>query len=163
MQLYPRLLNPIAVVAIDDENERLRAREVVAPERTNFILSADILLRNAQISCGSSRLRRGSETYPDIELDILICNRLDVEPNRRNRCHPLVELKLVQNRYAHISSVAIPLFPIPPVSELTGLPSGIETQHQQPHLLASEQLRLFILSANNPPSPYRSCCTHHHL
>lgn len=39
-----------------------------------------------------------STHIPDIELDILICDRFDVESNGRNRGDILIEFQLVKNR-----------------------------------------------------------------
>lgn len=70
----------------------------MSPQRPNLILSSHI---------------------PNIELDILVCNRLDIESDSRNGSDILVQAQSVQNRR---------------------LSRGIETQHQQSHLLRSEDL-----------------------
>ena len=60
-----------------------------------------------------------SSYIPNIEFDILIRDRLDVETDRRNGSDVLVELQLVEN---------------------CGLACGIEPKHQQAHLLRPEDL-----------------------
>jgi hypothetical protein len=60
-----------------------------------------------------------SPHIPNIKLNILIRHRLHVEPNRRNGSDVLVQLQLVQYRR---------------------LPRGVQTQHQQSHLLGPEDL-----------------------
>lgn len=72
--------------------------KVMSPKGTNLVLTADI---------------------PDIELDILVCHRLDVEADGGNGRHVLAELELVQNGR---------------------LSSSVETQHQKSHLLGSKDL-----------------------
>jgi hypothetical protein len=42
-QLLSRLLDAVAVIAVDDEDEGLRARVVVSPERSDLVLSSDVL------------------------------------------------------------------------------------------------------------------------
>ena len=60
-----------------------------------------------------------SPHIPHIELDILVRHRLDVEAHRRDRRDVLVQLQFVQDRR---------------------LARCVQTQHQQPHLLRSEDL-----------------------
>jgi hypothetical protein len=43
VQLLPRLVDALAVLRVDDEDEALRARVVVPPERTNLVLPSDVL------------------------------------------------------------------------------------------------------------------------
>jgi hypothetical protein len=54
VELLARLVNPVAVVAVDDKDETLRARVVVPPERANLVLPSDVL-RRAQIDRSASR------------------------------------------------------------------------------------------------------------
>lgn len=72
--------------------------EVMSPKRTNLVLTTDI---------------------PNVELDVLVCDGLNVETDGRNGRHILAELELIENG---------------------GLSSSIETEHQQAHLLGREDL-----------------------
>lgn len=81
-----------------DEGERKRTAKVMPPERADLILAAHV---------------------PNVELDVLIGNGLDVEPNGRDCGDILAELELVENR---------------------GFTGGIETEHKNTHLLGSEDL-----------------------
>ena len=54
----------------------LRARVVVSPERSDLVLSTHL---------------------PDVELDILVCHRFDVESYGRDGGHALVEFELVED------------------------------------------------------------------
>lgn len=56
---------------------------------------------------------------PDVELDVLVCDGLDVEADGGNGGDVLAELELVEDG---------------------GFAGGVETQHQQAHLLGSEDL-----------------------
>lgn len=76
MQLLACLLDARVVIRINDEDQGLRAGEVVAPERTDLVLAAHI---------------------PDIELDILVGHGLDVEANGGDGRDVLVQLELVEN------------------------------------------------------------------
>ena len=60
MQLLLCLVYPLSVLTVHDEHETLRPRVVVSPQRPDLILAADI---------------------PDVELHILVCYGLDIEPN----------------------------------------------------------------------------------
>ena len=53
-----RLADPLAVVGVDDEDESLRVLEVVAPQRADLVLTADV---------------------PHGEANVLVLDRLDVE------------------------------------------------------------------------------------
>lgn len=64
MQLLFCLVNPLPVLAVDHEHEALRARVVMSPERTDFILSSNI---------------------PHVELDVFVCDGLNVESNLTDR------------------------------------------------------------------------------
>merc|ERR1719379_2614195 len=76
-ELLPCVLDAVSVVAIDDKNKALRVLIVVAPERADLVLAADV---------------------PDGEADVLVLNGLDVEADRGDRSHHLPELQLVQDR-----------------------------------------------------------------
>lgn len=43
MQLLPRLVDPFAVLRVDDKDEALRAGVVVPPEGADLVLAADVL------------------------------------------------------------------------------------------------------------------------
>lgn len=77
-QLVLRLGDPIAVVAVDNEDETLGAREVVAPQRSDLVLPTDV---------------------PDVELGVLVGHGFDVEADGRDGRHIGVKLELVQDSY----------------------------------------------------------------
>ena len=58
MQLLLRLVYPLPILAIHDEDKSLRSSVVMPPEWPNLVLPANV---------------------PYVELDILICYRFDVE------------------------------------------------------------------------------------
>jgi hypothetical protein len=60
-------------------------REVVSPQRADLVLAADV---------------------PDIELGVLVCDRLDVEADGGDGGHVLVELELVEDRCGLQSAIA---------------------------------------------------------
>jgi hypothetical protein len=64
VQLVARVVDAVAVVGVDDEDEALRILVVVAPERADLVLTSDV---------------------PDRERDVLVLDRLDVEADRRDR------------------------------------------------------------------------------
>lgn len=70
----------------------------MSPQRSNLILSSNI---------------------PNIELNVLVCNSLDVKSDGWDGGDVLVQAQSVED---------------------CGLSGGIETQHQQSHLLRSEDL-----------------------
>lgn len=78
--------------------ERIHTAKVVPPQRTNLVLATHI---------------------PNIELDILVGNRLDVEADSRDRGDVLAEFELVKD---------------------SGLAGGVEPEHEQAHFLRSEDL-----------------------
>jgi hypothetical protein len=73
----PGLVDTSAVVAIDDEDKALCAREVMTPERSDLVLPTNI---------------------PDIEFDVLVCDGFDVEADSGDCSDVLIELELVENR-----------------------------------------------------------------
>lgn len=85
------LVHAVAVVAVDDKDESLRAGKVVAPERTNLVLAADV---------------------PHVELGVLVRDRLDVEADCGNRLDVLVELELVEDGCGRdgVLATRIPVF-----------------------------------------------------
>jgi len=58
LQLFSRLDNTIAVIAIDNEDNTLSVLEVVSPQRPNLVLPTNI---------------------PNGELDVLVFNSFDIE------------------------------------------------------------------------------------
>jgi hypothetical protein len=58
LELLARLNNTVAIVAVDDEDDTLGVLEVMPPERTNLVLTANI---------------------PHSELNVLVLDGLDVE------------------------------------------------------------------------------------
>lgn len=58
LELLARLDNTVAIVAVDDEDDTLGVLEVMPPQRTDLVLTADI---------------------PHGELDVLVLDSLDVE------------------------------------------------------------------------------------
>lgn len=70
------LVYPRAVVGVNHKNETLGAGEVVPPQRTDLVLTANI---------------------PHVEFDILIRHGLDVEAHGRDRSHVLVEFEFVED------------------------------------------------------------------
>ena len=49
VQLLSRLINPVAVRAVDDENETLCSRVIMAPKRTDLVLTSNILKNNSSL------------------------------------------------------------------------------------------------------------------
>ena len=66
----------LGVVAVDDEDDALRVRVVVAPERPYFILPANVPHRQRQIA---------------------VLDGLDVKPDGRDRRHDLAQFELVED------------------------------------------------------------------
>lgn len=122
LQLLASLNNTVAIVRVDDEDDTLGVLEVMSPQRSDLVLSADI---------------------PHGELDVLVLDSLDVETcikasrsacfdfgwfqqgnrecphtNGRNRGHDFTKLQLVQNG---------------------GLSGSIKSDHENAHLLLSPQ------------------------
>lgn len=64
LKLLAGLDDTVAIIAVDDEDDALRVLEVMSPERSNFVLAADI---------------------PDGELDVLILDGLHVEACESHR------------------------------------------------------------------------------
>lgn len=60
MKFLLGLVDTVTVLAVDNEDETLGTGVIMPPERTNLILSSNI---------------------PDIEFDVLVRDRLDVEPD----------------------------------------------------------------------------------
>jgi hypothetical protein len=96
-------------------------REVVSPQRTDLVLAADV---------------------PDVELGVLVRDGLDVEADGGNGGDVLVELELVEDGCNETLACgpAESSQTVCRQASRTGLSRGIEAQHQQPHLLGSEDL-----------------------
>jgi len=77
LELGASLLDTLPIVRVDHEDQTLGVLEVVAPQRSDLILTTDI---------------------PHSEVDVLVLNSLDVETDGRDRRNDLTELELVQNR-----------------------------------------------------------------
>ena len=76
VQLVPCLRHPIPIVAVNNEDQRLRVHEVVAPQRADLVLASNV---------------------PHCEVDILVFDCFDVEAYGRNGRDVFAELKLVQD------------------------------------------------------------------
>lgn len=81
-QFALRLLDSVAVVGVDDEDQTLGTAEVVAPEGSDLVLSAYV---------------------PYVEFGVLVCHGLDVETHCWDCGYVLVEFELVENRWERIS------------------------------------------------------------
>ena len=66
VQLVAGGVDAVRVVRVDDEDEALRVLVVVAPERADLVLTADV---------------------PDCERDVLVLDRLNVETNGGDGCY----------------------------------------------------------------------------
>ena len=75
-QLSASLVHAIAIDRVNDEDQALGAREVVSPQRTDLVLTADV---------------------PDVEFGVLVCDGLDVETDRGDCRHVLVQLEFVED------------------------------------------------------------------
>ena len=92
--------------------------EVVSPQRAYLVLAADI---------------------PDVEFGVLVRDGLDVEADGGDGGDVLVELELVEDGWTGRQGSAIGKL-VGCRRPRTRLSGGIEAQHQQPHLLGSEDL-----------------------
>lgn len=117
----------------------LRSGVVVPPEGTNLVLASDI---------------------PDVELDVLVGNSLDVETDGGDGGHRLVELELVEDGWRSAASLGLLSGdPAPPLVvvytqmgctklgvaarvvclSLTRLSGSIKAEHQDAHLLVAKE------------------------
>ncbi|KDO26724.1 hypothetical protein SPRG_20521 [Saprolegnia parasitica CBS 223.65] len=76
MELVAGLVDAVAVVRVDDEDEAARVVVVVAPQRADLVLATDV---------------------PNRKVDVLVLERLDVEADGRDRRHDFAELELVED------------------------------------------------------------------
>jgi hypothetical protein len=123
MQFLPGLVDARTVVAVDDEDESLRAGEVVPPQRADLVLPADV---------------------PDVEFHVLVGDGLDVEAYGRDGGDVLVELELVEDCCGSCVLVGLLAGLLRDTSEgegdVTGLACGVEAQHEQAHFARAEDL-----------------------
>jgi len=77
MKLITSLRSTISVVGVDHEDQPLGVLEIMAPERANLVLPANI---------------------PNSEVDVLVFDSLHVEADGGDGGHNLAELQLIQNR-----------------------------------------------------------------
>jgi hypothetical protein len=94
-------------------------REVVSPQRADLVLAADV---------------------PDVEFGVLVRDRLDVEADGGDGRHVLVELELVEDCCARVSIEHCSAYEDAQELLRTGLSRCVQTQHQEAHLLGSEDL-----------------------
>lgn len=76
VQLVASSVNTVTIVGVNHEDKTLRILVVVAPQRTNLILSSDV---------------------PHGEADVLVFHSFDVETNGRDGGDNLTKLELVQD------------------------------------------------------------------
>ena len=76
MKLITGFSSSVPVVRVDNKNQSLCILEVVAPQGSDFVLTADI---------------------PNSEIDILVFNRFHVEADGRDCGDNLAELQLIEN------------------------------------------------------------------
>merc|ERR1712216_544378 len=91
-EFFACILDTVTVIAINYKDQALSICVIVPPQLTDLVLAADI---------------------PDIEVNVLVLNGLDIEANGWDRCHHLTQLQLVQDR---------------------SLPCCVKTNHQHAHL-----------------------------
>lgn len=60
MEFLLCFINSLPVLTVDDENETLGAGVIVSPQWTDLVLTSNV---------------------PNVELDVLVCDRLDIETN----------------------------------------------------------------------------------
>mmetsp|Transcript_49447 Transcript_49447/g.91223 ORF Transcript_49447/g.91223 Transcript_49447/m.91223 type:complete len:228 (-) Transcript_49447:128-811(-) len=75
-ELLTSILNSVAVIAVDDEDEAIGACVVVPPEWSDLVLATHI---------------------PDGEGDVLVLNGLNIESNCWDRCDNLTKLQFVED------------------------------------------------------------------
>ena len=115
MQLLPCLVYPRAVAAVNHKDQALSAGEVVPPKRPNLVLPAHV---------------------PHVEFDVLVGDGLDVEADRRDRCHILVEFEFVEDGWNARDQLARGKLRseqrnVEAAFNLTCLSRCVETQHQE--------------------------------
>lgn len=76
VKLLAGIIDSIAIVGVDDENDTLSVGVVVTPQLSDLILTSDV---------------------PHVEGDVLVGDLLNVESNCWNWCYDLAELELVED------------------------------------------------------------------
>lgn len=76
VELLPRLANSLSIVAIDHKDQSLGVGEIVSPERTDLVLTADV---------------------PNREGDVFVFYSFDVEPDGGYCCDDLAQFQFVEN------------------------------------------------------------------
>lgn len=76
LELLACLDNTIAIIAVNDENDALGILEVMPPEWSDLVLTADV---------------------PYGELNVLVLDGFDVEANGGDGCNDFAQLELIQN------------------------------------------------------------------
>jgi len=76
IQLFLGLADSFPIVAVHDEDQSLRVLEIVPPERSNFVLAADV---------------------PDGEGNVFVFDSFDVEADGRNGGDDFAQFQLVEN------------------------------------------------------------------
>jgi len=76
LQLVMRLTDPFTIIGVHNENQSLGVLEVVPPQRTDLVLTANV---------------------PHSEADVLVFDSLHVEANGGDRRDDLTQFQLVQN------------------------------------------------------------------
>jgi hypothetical protein len=76
LELLVGLADTITIVGIDDEDQALSVLEVVAPQRTDLVLTSDV---------------------PHCKVDVLVLDCFDVETDRWDGGDDFTELQLVQD------------------------------------------------------------------
>ena len=99
MELLASIIDSVAIVRVNDEDEALSVLVVVSPEESDLVLTADV---------------------PHGEGDVLVLDSLHIEADGWNGCDDLSELELVEDG---------------------GLTGGIETDHEDAHLLLADEAR----------------------
>lgn len=76
VELFASIIDSVAIVGVNDEDEALSVLVVVSPEESNLVLTADV---------------------PHGERDVLVLDSLDVEADSGDSSDDLAKLELVEN------------------------------------------------------------------
>ena len=118
VELLPGLVYPVPVRAVHDEDQPLGPSVVMPPQGTDFVLTTNIL--DTDFLLGLELFPDNiTSTYPDIEFNIFVSDRLYIKAHCRYSVHRLPKLQLV--KYGR-------------------LPRRVQPQHQYPHLLVPKHL-----------------------
>jgi hypothetical protein len=88
-------LQSLDIGGVNDEDDGCGIGIVASPVRPNAGLTTKILHREKCIvSCRRKHRNKvmSSATYPNIEVEILVCHRLDIETNGGNSCDDFANL-----------------------------------------------------------------------